>query len=115
MDFKFEDKDSVHVIYITGNFLSEPVPSDDILKHVNSKIEENTNKYVLDLSGINVINSSGLGVLIKILTKSRTIGGDAVLINVPDQLSKLLLVTKLNTVFKTFNNFDEAQAALNAN
>jgi len=115
MDFKFEDKESVHVLYITGNFLSEPVANDEILQHVNKKIEDKTNKYILDLSGINVINSSGLGVLIKILTKSRTIGGDAVLINVPEQLSKLLLVTKLNTVFKTFDNFDEAHASLNAN
>lgn len=115
MEFKFEDKDSVHVLYITGNFLSEPSPTQSIIEHVNNKIEENTDKYILDLTGINVINSSGLGVLIKILTKSRTIGGDTVLLNVPDQLTKLLLVTKLNTVFKTFTNFEEAHASLSAN
>ncbi|MCH8902761.1 MAG: STAS domain-containing protein [Bacteroidetes bacterium] len=114
MEFTFEDKDSIHLVNFSGSFLTQPPPESDILNHINEKIESNCQNFVLNLSEVKIINSSGLGLLIKILTKARTIGGDAVLINVPDTLAQLLLVTKLNTVFKSFNSFEDAVANFNS-
>jgi anti-anti-sigma regulatory factor len=47
--------------------------------------------------------------MIRILTKARTAGGEAVLVNSNDQISQLLLMTKLNQVFKTFDSITDAE------
>jgi anti-sigma B factor antagonist len=54
------------------------------------------------------MNSTGLGALIRILTKARTAGGEAILVNSSTQISQLLLMTKLNQVFNNFDSLEDA-------
>jgi anti-sigma B factor antagonist len=60
------------------------------------------------------MNSSGLGVLITVLTKLRNKGGEVVLLNPSEQVKKLLLITKLNNIFNIFDSKEEAEAFLKA-
>ncbi|MCB0494437.1 MAG: STAS domain-containing protein, partial [Cyclobacteriaceae bacterium] len=57
------------------------------------------------------INSSGLGVLITLLTKARKVGGEVVLANPSAYIKNLLLITKLNTIFKIHPNQEKALEA----
>jgi anti-anti-sigma factor len=57
------------------------------------------------------MNSTGLNVLLMILTKARKAGGEAVLCNVSSNISSLLSVTKLNSVFSIYGSLAEAEAA----
>ncbi len=111
MKFTYKDKWPVHIIYFSGDLTSGD--NDKLIEHVNNKIENGCFHYVLDLSDIKHINSIGIGLLIRILTKSRIVGGETVLINISKELSKLLLITKLDTVFKTFDNLDDGVNELN--
>lgn len=45
------------------------------------------------------INSTGIGVLVSILTKFRNQRGELVLINSSEYTRKLLVITKLDTIF----------------
>lgn len=72
------------------------------------------NKVIVDLKEIDYINSNGLNSLISILTKTRTRGGEVVLININDKIQKLMLITKLNTVFTSANSKEEAISKLSA-
>ena len=58
------------------------------------------------------INSTGLSVLINILTKSKNAGGDMVIVSIPEQLSNLLVITKLTDVFPQAATKEEAIASL---
>jgi anti-sigma B factor antagonist len=58
------------------------------------------------------MNSTGLNVLLMILTKARKSGGEAVLCNLSANISSLLSVTKLNSVFTVYNSLDEAELAV---
>jgi len=67
----------------------------------------------IDISDVRFINSSGIGVLITLLTKFRNKGGDLVLVNPSEQVNKLLIITKLNAIFNIVNTQEEAVQSLN--
>lgn len=66
------------------------------------------NKLVIDLSDLRYLNSSGLNVLIQLLTKTRTNGGESIICNVGKKVHELLIITKLNTLFKIAESKEEA-------
>ena len=71
-------------------------------------IEVDKTKIVANLKGVNWMNSSGLGILIGGLTTMRNSGGDLKLANITDRIQSLLMITKLLTVFETFDTIDQA-------
>ena len=66
------------------------------------------NKLVIDLSDLKYMNSSGLNVLIQLLTKTRISGGDSVICHVNKKVNELLIITKLNTLFKVADTQKDA-------
>jgi len=58
----------------------------------------------VDLSHVRFMDSSGMGVLVSLLTKFRNRGGELVLIQPSDHIRKLLIVTKLNAIFTIAEN-----------
>ncbi len=71
-------------------------------------IEAGKTKVVANLKGVNWMNSSGLGILIGGLTTMRNSGGDLKLANITDRIQSLLMITKLLTVFESFDTIDQA-------
>jgi len=78
-----------------------------------SELSETNNIVVICFKDLEYLNSSGLSVLITILTKSRNLGGETIITNIPDSIQKLLLISKLNTVFKIEDNLDLVISSLN--
>ncbi|MEO1452061.1 MAG: STAS domain-containing protein, partial [Bacteroidota bacterium] len=76
------------------------------------KLEGGTRRFVIDLEDLQHINSSGLGVFITLMTKSRKKeGGDLALANPSSYIHNLLKITKLNTLFSIYTSLDEALSA----
>ncbi|MCH7680464.1 STAS domain-containing protein [candidate division KSB1 bacterium] len=71
-------------------------------------IEAGKVKIIANLKGVNWMNSSGLGILIGGLTTMRNNGGDLKLANITDRIQSLLMITKLLTVFESFDTIDQA-------
>ncbi len=107
MDYKFENIDGVKILTFSGNMLTgtENTP---ILSEVKEAIDSGVNRFIVNLGGIKFMNSTGLSLLINILTKSRKAGGEVVLADIPDDLNKLLVMTKLNSIFITKESQDTA-------
>lgn len=80
---------------------------------LNDHINQGKKNLGIDLSEVRYMNSSGIGVLITILTKFRNAGGDIVLINPAEQIHKLLVITKLNSIFKVFSKKEEVELFFN--
>lgn len=66
---------------------------------VNNEIKDGIKSFTFDLSGLNAINSSGLGILISCLKKVKDSGGSLELINVNDKILNIFKLTKLDNVF----------------
>lgn len=95
--------------------LSGRLLSDEDLQAVSTEIEKLQNwKIVIDLKDLSYINSSGIAFLVRILTRSRVNGGDAVICEVHSNLNKLFEITKMGDVFKIYDSKENAQAHFNS-
>ena len=75
---------------------------------VRSFTEDGSRKFLLNLASVSYIDSAGLGELITTYTTVRNKSGDVKLLNLTKTAKDLLQMTKLLTVFDTFD--DEAKA-----
>jgi anti-sigma B factor antagonist len=69
---------------------------------------------VIDLSGVDFIDSSGLGVLIGAHKASAALGGALVVAGPGPRVQKIFRITKLNKVFTVHETLAEAVASLAA-
>ena len=104
---KSETKDGVLIIALEGNLLGEQANA-PVMEMIKNSIEAGNKKVLFNLGEMKFINSTGLGMLLTAVSKTRNAGGELALCNVPEQMRKLLLITKLDGVFKS--QPDEASA-----
>ena len=65
-------------------------------------------KILLNLAGVNYVDSSGIGELIANYTTVSRQGGQLKLLNLTDRIQNLLVITKLLTVFDAYEDEGEA-------
>ena len=83
---------------------------DEILKDkVNSLLNQGKKKIVLNLAEVPYVDSAGLGAMVNAYTTVKNQGGSLKLVGVTKKLSDLLVITKLATVF---DSYDTEAAAL---
>lgn len=111
MNYSTEVKENILYIFLKGDLLGES-NGIELVDLVNDKINENIVLAAIDLGNVRYMNSSGIGVLITLLTKFRNKGGEVVLINPSEQIKKLLIITKLNAIFTIVNDQEEAKLKL---
>jgi anti-sigma B factor antagonist len=75
---------------------------------VMSLLEEGKVDLLIDCSGLRIVDSTGLGALVRALTTSQKEGGRTKLFGVGPHLKKLLEITRLDSVFETFDNRERA-------
>ena len=83
------------------------------LRDTVKKLVSENNHVVLNLSGVNYIDSGGLGTLVALYTTARNAGGSIKLANLTQRVGDLLQVTKLLTVFEVYDNEDQAVESFN--
>lgn len=110
MEFTYEKNNNSIIYRLTGNLIGE-YDGIAIVESVNDKIGDGHKNFIMNMKDLQHINSTGLGVLITILTKARKIGGDVVLSQPSSFISNLLIITKLNSIFKVYNDLEEAKTA----
>ncbi len=66
---------------------------------------------VLELGGVDYIDSSGIGELVSVYTVARNSGANLVLVDVTKRVKDLLQITKLYTVFSVFDSVEAALAS----
>jgi anti-sigma B factor antagonist len=66
------------------------------------------NQIVLNLGGINYIDSGGLGTLVALYSTAQNAGGSIRLASLTQRIGDLLQVTKLLTVFEVFDTVEDA-------
>ena len=106
-------KDSNYLwVDIKGKLIIEE-DGNNMFEQINSNISKECSNIVLNLKDLEYINSSGFNNLLKILTKSRNMGGDTFLCNINSVIETLLITTKLNTIFKVENKIENLKDFVN--
>jgi anti-sigma B factor antagonist len=72
------------------------------------ELENGRRAVVIDLGETDLIDSGGLGVLVTLYRHAEELGGVLVLANLNDELTGLLRLTKLDTIFTVAGTIEEA-------
>ena len=107
MEYSHEVINNILVLKLDGDLIGEN-HGPELVSIINDSINDDIIFCAIDIQNIRYINSSGIGVLITILTKFRNKGGEVVLIKPSESVEKLLLITKLNSIFTIASNLDHA-------
>jgi len=82
---------------------------DELLKDkINSLVQQDRRKVVLNLEGVPYIDSAGLGEIVRTYTTISRQGGSLKLLNLTKRITDLLSITKLLTVFETYDSEADA-------
>ncbi len=110
MKLSDREQDGIVILEPKGKIMGGPDATllNDKLHEI---IEAGQKRVVIDLSQVNWMNSTGLGILISTLTTLRNNDGELKLANVTEKIQSLLVITKLAPVFDSFDTIDDAVKA----
>ncbi|MCK4573532.1 MAG: STAS domain-containing protein [candidate division Zixibacteria bacterium] len=112
MKFKDRLEGDIVIFDLSGKIISY---SDDMTMF-HGRIREyanlNKNNVVIDLAKIEMVGSVGLGMLISALSTVNKAGGRLVLANIT-RIQNLIAMTRLNTVFQSYDSVEEAMNSFN--
>jgi anti-sigma B factor antagonist len=106
MVFNHEVKNNALIIRLTGDLIGEDNGA-AVIEVVTNALQQKVKTCIVDISGLRYINSSGIGMLITILTKFRNKGGEVYLMKPSESVQKLLVITKLNAIFHIIQSEEE--------
>jgi len=114
MTFGQEIKSNILTLRISGDLIGEEKDS-RLFESINEAVSHKVLVCIIDIAEVRYINSSGIGLLITILTKFRNKGGEVFLMNPSESVKKLLVITKLNAIFQIAKSEEEVLAYLDKN
>lgn len=85
-----------------------------VKERIKDLLGDGQRRILLNLADVNYIDSAGLGTLIGSYTTAKRDGGSLKLVNLTKRIQDLLAITKLITVFETFDSEAEALASFNS-
>ena len=86
----------------------------ELREAVKDLLGKGEKKILLNLGDVSYVDSSGIGELVSSYTTAQNQGGHLKLLNLTKKIQDLLMITKLLTVFQTFDNEQEAVASFPA-
>lgn len=110
MKIKRDDKDEVTVLRVEGKIMGGP-DAETFHNLVKGLLAEGRTKVVLDLGKVSWVNSTGLGILISGHSTIQQNGGAMRLVGVNKRIDQIFMVTKLHTIFQSFETEAEALAS----
>lgn len=104
---KERKRDGVAVLEMSGKLMGGPDAEtfDETLKTL---IHEGCHNVIVNMEKVKWVNSTGLGILISGYTTLKKSGGELKLLKVSDRIENIFIVSKLFTVFESYQDEDEA-------
>jgi len=110
MDIRERAVDGVTVLYLSGKIvLGEGEVQ--IRDRIKDLLADGQRRILLNLADVSYIDSAGLGTLISSYATVKRENGQLKLVNLTTRVQDLLAITKLITVFETFDSESEALAS----
>jgi anti-sigma B factor antagonist len=110
---KLEERSTgdVTIIKVTGD-ITLNAGADVLLKDkVQSLLQQGRKKLLLDLGAVPYVDSAGLGQIVQAHVTTSRNGGVLKLLNMTKRLNDLLILTKLATIFESFDSEEAAIAS----
>jgi len=100
---------NVVIVIVEGDLDASNAP--DLRAKFEELIGQGENQYVIDLSGVPFMDSSGIAALVNLFKRVRIGAGDVKLCGLQEEVKKVFELTRLNRVFDIFDTCAEAAAS----
>jgi len=110
MKFSTAQHGKVTVVALQGNLMGGPDAA-SLNARINELVDAKKTRVVIDLTGVQFMNSSGLGLLIGGAQALKTAGGGLKLACASPKIRELLAITRLAPVLENHTTVAEAVAA----
>ena len=103
-----QENGAVTIIQLNGKLMGGP-DAEVFQKIIKDLVGQDRKKVLVDMGKVSWVNSTGLGILISGYTTLKNAGGTLKLVGVNKRINQIFMVTKLHTIFESF---DEESSAL---
>ena len=107
LDVQQREHESIVILDLKGRITVGP-EAGALRERVAALNAAGTRNLVLNLKGVDYIDSTGLGALVMVATSLRKNQGNVKLVNLSRRTIELLIMTKLATVFEIFSDEQDA-------
>ena len=108
--FNTREVSGVTIIDVSGR-ITLGAGNMELCEQVNKAIDAGSKNILLNLAELSYMDSSGVGTLVGCYTSAQNRGAKLKLLNLTKKMSELLAITKLLTVFDTFEDEQKAIAS----
>jgi len=112
MAIKEEMKAGVSILEVKGKLMGGPETT-EIHQRVKDLVANGVKKVVIDLGKVTWMNSTGLGALMSALTTVKNADGELKIARATDKVKSLFMVTKLITIFDSYESVEKALESFN--
>lgn len=109
MEMREERSGDLDVLILKGRL--DAAVSKEFKKRLSLLVEEGRVRLVMDLSGVDFIDSSGLGLLVGALRGVTKMGGDIKIASPQNPVRAIFELTRLHRVFGIYNDRTSAEKA----
>lgn len=107
-------EENAKVFHLMGRLMDQQ-QADHLMAVLDENLKDNEGvNVVLNMGELLYMNSTGLNIMISVLTRTRKAGGQVLLASVSHGVRQLFVVTKLDTVFPILDSVELALAKLRA-
>jgi len=107
MNIDINENDGIVIITVKGNLMGGQETL-DVHEKVKELTEAGKKKFVIDLSKVKWMNSSGLGTMMGCLTSIKNASGELKICGVTEKVKSLFMITKLITLFEAHDSVEDA-------
>jgi anti-sigma B factor antagonist len=100
----------VTLITLSGKLMGGP-DAEAVRDLIKGSLDTGSKKVLIDLGDVSWVNSTGLGILIASHVTVTNAGGSIKLSRVSKRIHQIFMVTKLHTVFDTYESVEQALAS----
>jgi anti-sigma B factor antagonist len=106
LEIRETDREGIAILALKGRLTVGEAAT--IRERVNELLANGKKNIILDLGGVDYIDSTGLGSMVICYTTIKKAGGALKLLNLNKRNIELLLLTKLHTIFEVFSSEQDA-------
>ncbi len=110
-DLVVSEEKGCRVFHMKGRLMDQQ-QADRLMETLDKELSAGHKSVILDLSELQYMNSTGLNILINVLTRTRNAGGDTLIAGMSNSVRQLFVVTKLDSIFIITPDVDGAVAKL---
>ena len=100
------EQDGWAILTVSGEIDIATAPS--LRERLHGLLADNKHQLVVDLDDVGFLDSTALGVLVGVLKRARSEGGEVRIVCTQPRVRKVFEITRLDSAFDLFDSVDEA-------